>query len=269
MRQLPTLKQFLASFELQDIKPSITKVITKRKPNQIETNDNDNDKDDSSVARLPLTEDESEFDIEDSFKCINVNNNDERNELKQQDIIANSAEIAPGYVYTFTDSASSTEQEETEQISTTSSGSTAIAQLVNDIPSSINSISFDNQARKTSNSLIENFSPLDIISLQYEYKNDSKPINRLPSVSKILQATMSEEQVKILERWQQKMIEQLGEAGFKQYKAGKIIIIIIIMSYQINNLIWLKFPQERKVKLTKFIFIASFLKYLIKSNLVL
>lgn len=41
---------------------------------------------------------------------------------------------------------------------------------------------------------------------------------RLPSVSKILEATMSEENRRVLERWKAKMIKQLGEEGFEEYR---------------------------------------------------
>jgi len=41
---------------------------------------------------------------------------------------------------------------------------------------------------------------------------------RLPSVSKIIQATMPPDQREILDRWEQNMIEELGEEGFRQYK---------------------------------------------------
>ena len=40
-----------------------------------------------------------------------------------------------------------------------------------------------------------------------------------PSVSKILNVSMSDENRAILEKWEARMIEKLGEAGFKEYKA--------------------------------------------------
>jgi hypothetical protein len=43
---------------------------------------------------------------------------------------------------------------------------------------------------------------------------------RLPSVTKILQATQSPESRMVLERWEKQMIAELGEAGFAQYRAG-------------------------------------------------
>ncbi|CAL8099626.1 unnamed protein product [Orchesella dallaii] len=52
--------------------------------------------------------------------------------------------------------------------------------------------------------------------------------SKVPSVSKILNATMSEEQARVLKRWEQKMIAEMGEQGFRQYKEsiltnGKIL----------------------------------------------
>lgn len=41
---------------------------------------------------------------------------------------------------------------------------------------------------------------------------------KLPSVSKILSATMPKEQALALRRWEQRMIAQMGEQGFRQYK---------------------------------------------------
>ena len=40
----------------------------------------------------------------------------------------------------------------------------------------------------------------------------------LPSVTRILQATMSEESRTVLARWEAKMIRELGEEGFRQHK---------------------------------------------------
>ena len=44
---------------------------------------------------------------------------------------------------------------------------------------------------------------------------------RLPSVSKILNVTMAPEQVEILKKWEQRMIQQMGEEGFRKYKEGE------------------------------------------------
>ena len=47
----------------------------------------------------------------------------------------------------------------------------------------------------------------------------------LPSVSTIISATQSPEQVKVLERWQARMTKELGgEEQFKQYKQGTVKI---------------------------------------------
>lgn len=48
----------------------------------------------------------------------------------------------------------------------------------------------------------------------------NKESAKLPSVTAILNATMSEEARKALEIWEKKMIEKLGIEGFKVYKAG-------------------------------------------------
>ncbi|XP_016283135.2 mitochondrial genome maintenance exonuclease 1 isoform X1 [Monodelphis domestica] len=41
--------------------------------------------------------------------------------------------------------------------------------------------------------------------------------NKMPSVTRILQQTMTERQILILERWKQRMILELGEDGFEKY----------------------------------------------------
>ncbi len=48
-----------------------------------------------------------------------------------------------------------------------------------------------------------------------------KPKARLPSVSRILNLTMPPEQVEVLKKWEQKMIQQMGEEGFRLYKEGE------------------------------------------------
>nr|CAD7441340.1 unnamed protein product [Timema bartmani] len=50
--------------------------------------------------------------------------------------------------------------------------------------------------------------------------SDSKDYLRYPSVSKILNATMSESAQAALDRWRNKMIAQLGEEGFLEYHKG-------------------------------------------------
>ncbi|XP_012782702.2 mitochondrial genome maintenance exonuclease 1 [Ochotona princeps] len=44
--------------------------------------------------------------------------------------------------------------------------------------------------------------------------------NRVPSVTRVLQHTMSPEQVFYLERWKQRMIMELGEEGFAEYTSN-------------------------------------------------
>ena len=46
---------------------------------------------------------------------------------------------------------------------------------------------------------------------------------KLPSVSKILEATMPMEQRRILDRWKAKMIKELGEEGFEVYRKGEFL----------------------------------------------
>lgn len=46
----------------------------------------------------------------------------------------------------------------------------------------------------------------------------------LPSVTKILNITMSAKSKTVLENWKKGMIENLGEDGFNKYTKGKIYI---------------------------------------------
>lgn len=48
---------------------------------------------------------------------------------------------------------------------------------------------------------------------------------KLPSVSKILQETMPPERKKILQKWEENMIMELGEEGFKSYKQGEYTFV--------------------------------------------
>ena len=57
----------------------------------------------------------------------------------------------------------------------------------------------------------------DIISVKY----NSTGRKSLPSVSTILQATMSDKSKQVLMQWEQKMIALLGEIEFQKYKSGK------------------------------------------------
>lgn len=49
----------------------------------------------------------------------------------------------------------------------------------------------------------------------------------LPSVTNILNVTMSEKSKAALERWKKNMIEKLGEDGFAEYSRGKIRVLKI------------------------------------------
>lgn len=52
------------------------------------------------------------------------------------------------------------------------------------------------------------------------------PGGRLPSVTKILSATQSEESRQALERWERQMIAELGQDGFSKYKTGGVLTSI-------------------------------------------
>ena len=68
-------------------------------------------------------------------------------------------------------------------------------------------------------------SDLDVDRLA-EFKEfvEDLELKYLPSVSRIISATQSPEQVKVLERWQARMTKELGgEAQFKEYKQGNNI----------------------------------------------
>lgn len=67
-----------------------------------------------------------------------------------------------------------------------------------------------------------------------------QPSVQLPSVSKILNKTMPKEQALALERWQAKMILQMGEEGFRLYKESKYFYILDLLQF-VNKLIRLPF----------------------------
>lgn len=47
--------------------------------------------------------------------------------------------------------------------------------------------------------------------------------NTIPSVTKVLQQTMTSEQIFYLERWKQRMILELGEDGFAEYSSSNFL----------------------------------------------
>jgi len=51
------------------------------------------------------------------------------------------------------------------------------------------------------------------------------PKRDIPSVTNILNTTMSEKSKAALENWKKSMIEKLGEDGFNKYSRGKICVL--------------------------------------------
>lgn len=60
------------------------------------------------------------------------------------------------------------------------------------------------------------------------HKTSSK--SNLPSVTRILNATMSEQSKAALEKWKNSMIEKLGEDGFNRYSRGKSMYCILMFN---------------------------------------
>lgn len=50
--------------------------------------------------------------------------------------------------------------------------------------------------------------------------------SKVPSVTSILQQTLSPDQIFYLDRWKRRMIEELGEEGFKQYSQGEFCLLL-------------------------------------------
>lgn len=50
--------------------------------------------------------------------------------------------------------------------------------------------------------------------------------SKVPSVTRILQQTLSPDQIFYLDRWKRRMIEELGEEGFRQYSQGEFCLLL-------------------------------------------
>jgi len=96
-------------------------------------------------------------------------------------------------------------------------------QLLNSLATE--SLSAEDKAQKnTSDQYILSFPLFGSPTLSTE--TASRP-TRLPSVSAILKATMSPESQLVLTRWEQRMIAELGEDGFKEYQKGCYSVLFI------------------------------------------
>lgn len=92
----------------------------------------------------------------------------------------------------------------------------------------LNEFIISNNSNKSTNSIDSLFDEKSLRSItNYSIMNDKlteRQLNeilfdtRLPSISKVLQATMSESARFVLERWKAAKISELGEAGFNRYQ---------------------------------------------------
>jgi len=91
---------------------------------------------------------------------------------------------------------------------------------------------FDNPGRQTTDEDDRNLRlpSTEILSFPYPRSSENyatlQPNAKAASVTRILTATMSPQQVKILKQWEEKMIKELGEDGFKEYKEGEIWFLL-------------------------------------------
>ncbi|CAG7730224.1 unnamed protein product [Allacma fusca] len=95
----------------------------------------------------------------------------------------------------------------------------------NDVISAFTPISSDtredskmNESNSQEESIIRVTSSVVPVSFPYLPNKDSK--HKMPSVTRILGDTMPPEQRAVLERWEKKMREKLGDEGFRLYREG-------------------------------------------------
>lgn len=56
--------------------------------------------------------------------------------------------------------------------------------------------------------------------------NRGQGSSSVPSVTRILQQTLSPDQIFYLDRWKRRMIEELGEEGFKEYSQSEFCLLL-------------------------------------------
>lgn len=62
--------------------------------------------------------------------------------------------------------------------------------------------------------------------------NREKGRSSVPSVTRILQQTLSPDQIFYLDRWKRKMIAELGEEGFTQYTQSKVVFFLMLIAIE-------------------------------------
>lgn len=71
-------------------------------------------------------------------------------------------------------------------------------------------------------------------SVSFETTVQETPKRDLPSVTKILNVTMSEKSRLILENWKKGMIKKLGEDGFNKYTKGIVQFLSMIHIFEVK-----------------------------------